>query len=261
MNEQMSHASIFKDYIVPAFAILGATQLWFVALWRRFFRQLEVDIRPTNIVEIGYSMFGPTVGFFGTLVAVNRNAYVDHIALVVRRNLDGAQHQFDWVAFRSNQFVFGGTSQGVTAELPSGFMIAPTQPHRYNILFSDRQRWQEMRGHMIHITQEWTSLHQSVSTTVGAPNTAQLFNTLVTGGSITSSWSTLNRLCYWESGAYSLEITVQTLRPDRHFTLRQQFSITEEDAERLRTNALVITAELCGQPGAVYNFAYGTLSQ
>ena len=251
-------ANIFKDYVTPAVAIYGVVQVWLIGLWRRFFRQATVEIHPTSAIEVGFSSFGPTIGIYGTLLAIHRPVFVENISVTIQRRRDQAQHQFDWLAFRSNQLTVGAV-QGLTLELASGFIVTPTQPHRYNILLSDRQQRQDMIAPMTQISQIWTDLDRTARVQDPIVNVAQLFQTLVRGGQTTQHWTALQRLCYWEAGEYSLEVRVRTLRPNRTFFLRRSFSFTDQDAERLRFNAFVILAELCAQPNTVYNFAYPAL--
>jgi hypothetical protein len=108
-------------------ALLALLQAPLLILGRRFFTKL--DIFETGAIEVGFSNVGPTIGLHGTMRVVFRDVFVTDIDLTVLRGRDQAQHDFDWVAFRSGE--------GPTVDLPTGFMVTSTQPHRYNVVFSD----------------------------------------------------------------------------------------------------------------------------
>lgn len=208
--------------------------------------------------EVGFSSFGPTIGIYGTLLAIHRPVFVEDISVTVQRQRDQAQHQFNWLAFRSNQLTLG-TAQGLVLELASGFIVTPTQPHRYNILLSDRLQRQDMVTPMTQISRIWTDRDRNARAQNPTVNSAQLFQTLIKEGQVTQLWSAIQRLCYWEAGEYSIEVRVRTLHPNRTFPLCKTFTISNQDAGHLRDNASVILAEGCTQPNTVYNFAYPTL--
>ena len=132
-SSQNTLSSFLKDYGTLIIAIYGVIQLWLVYIFRRIFRRARVELYTTELVEIGYSNFGPTIGLYGTITTLNKDSFVSNISLLVRRERDRAEHRFNWLAFRSNQITISPASQ-IAFELPSGFIITPTQPHRYNIL-------------------------------------------------------------------------------------------------------------------------------
>lgn len=247
----------FKDYGTLMLAIYGILQLWIVGIWKMIFRRARVENFLTNTVEIGYSNFGPTVALFGTLASLHKESFINNISLIVRRIRDNAEYHFDWLAFRSTQFSIGINPQ-ITFELASGFMITPTQPHRYNILFSDRQRWSEMEPLMRQIERDWSDRIRSnlPSATI---NYNELFANFVREERSTDFHTRIQRMCYWEAGTYSVQIRIQTANPNRFFLFNRNFVLTEEDAERLRFNTIIILAELCRQPNLIYNFAYPVL--
>lgn len=256
----MSEATtnFIKTYGTLIVAIYGVVQVWIIAVWRRFFRSGRLEIYPNSSIELGYSGFGPTIGIFGTLRAMHRDIFVNRITIRLTRSRDMAQHQFEWLAFRSNQIPIG-PNQGGTVEIASPFMVSQSQPFRFNILLSDATHRQEMQPALTRITDAWAEVTRAVPDQATPPNFPQLFQNLVRGGRITADWSSLQRLCYWEAGQYTIDLTVETTHPTRTFRIQRRTTISEAEAERLRNNTLVIVAEICGQFNN-YQFVYSTIS-
>lgn len=171
----------FKHYGTLIVAIYGVVQLWLVGIFKLIFRRGRVELYTAEVVEVGYSSFGPTLGLYGTLTTLHKDSFVNNISLLVRRERDRAEHRFNWLAFRSNQFTFSSNSQ-IAFELPSGFIITPTQPHRYNIIFSDSEQYVQMAPSMRQIEEMWSEQVRAVLSSSPTPNYAALFHTFAISG-------------------------------------------------------------------------------
>lgn len=84
-------------------AVVALAQPWAFAFYRRFFRPGQVDIYETGNIEIGFSGFGPTIGLYGTLRALNRESFARSIDLRLVRLKDRAEHRFSWALLRSEK--------------------------------------------------------------------------------------------------------------------------------------------------------------
>ena len=261
-SPQSNVSSFIKEYGTLIIAIYGVIQLWLVYIFRLIFRRARVDLYTTELVEVGYSNFGPTIGLFGTITSLNKDSFISNVSLLLRRERDRAEHHFNWLAFRSNQITIGPAQQ-VVFELPSGFIVTPTQPHRYNILFSDHIQFSEMAPLIRQIEEIWGEQVRIALSSSPVPNYVTLFNTLSRSGrqEIISFHTNIQRLCYWERGNYSIQIRIRTAHQRRDFIFNRRFSLSEQDAERLRLNAISILAGLCWQPNISYNFAYPALHE
>lgn len=261
-SPQNLSSTFIKDYGTLIIAVYGVIQLWLLGIFRWLFRRRRVDLYTAEVAEVGYSNFGPTLGLYGTITTIHKDSFISNISLVVIRERDRAQYNFNWLAFRSNQFTIGANSQ-ISFELPSGFIITPTQPHRYNILFSDFQRYSEMLPAIRQIQDVWATEVRTALSISPLPNYATLFDNLARSGraEIVDFHTRIQRLCYWEVGDYSVRIRIRTSNPQHDFLFSRRFSLSEEDVNRLRLNVISILAELCRQPNNLFNFAFPTLRE
>ncbi len=251
-----------KEYWTQIAAIYGVIQIWLIWLYKKIFKNPKIEIFPANVIEIGYSYFGPTLGLYGTLNAVNKDVFISRVDLQVKRLRDNASYSFEWTAFRSNQFTMGNVSN-IQLELPSGFIVSLSQPHRFNILFSDIERKnQEMMPLMRNVDSIWDARVQWALTQQPVPNSTDLFNQWVTPiapKGVLDFYSGIERLCYWDEGRYLLTIVIQTENPANRFSFNRNFEISTEDSRRLRNNALSILKEMCAQQNVTYNFAFSRI--
>ena len=72
----MSEPSVFKDLVVPAFAIVGVAQYWLIAAYRKLFKRRQLEVIRAGVVEVSLSDSGPTVTLLGTIVAFNKDSLV-----------------------------------------------------------------------------------------------------------------------------------------------------------------------------------------
>ena len=255
---------LLKAWGLHIVATLALLQPWIIYLWKTFVWTGAVDIYETGAIEVGYSTFGPTVGLNGTLRAVDRDQFVRSIGLTVTKMKDHSIHSFEWGVFRGGKVTLS-TTQDVSLELPSGFMLTTTQPYRYNILFIDRSLINEMLPHIIKVREEWAKAIVDLAGTVGvdisvAPDIRKALNDAykaftqnpVFSGTLTS----IDRFCYWDAGEYSLEICVNTSRPDQSFSRKWGFEISRIDSDSLRRNSVKVLADSCGRNVGQYNFAF-----
>lgn len=233
-------------------AWIALVQPWCLVVWKRFFRSGQIDIYPTGTIEIGYSSFGPTVALVGTLKASHRDFFVPRIRLTLVKEKDHSQHDFEWCVFRSHKMSVGKELE-IALELPYSFMVMQSQPHRYNILFYDqvrleeirpiftsfREAWYQHRGHPSHISEDDRTAYAS-------------FNTVQAH---VSAYTALDRLFYWEPGAYRLCMMVET-ENGKVFVKHWSFMLSPEEEKNLRYNPLILEQEICDQKDIKYTFAY-----
>lgn len=270
MAERVGYlVNFLKSWGTLILALVALIQPWLVALYRRFFRQAQLDIYETGDVEIGFSHFGPTIGLHGTLRTVNRDSFVRSINLRLTRYKDRAEHQFSWGVFRSDKLSLA-SGQDTTFQLCSGFMLTLNSPFPYNIQFWDRDVQEEIRPHLQSLRSAWAQAFlnaggsqlleagvdlAAVSTELQAA-TRSLYSTFSTRTEHVEAFSSLGRLCYWEPGRYRVRMNVDTARPDRTHSQTWDFDLSQADVEALRLNIIKILQECCGQVFGVYNFAY-----
>lgn len=257
-----------KSWGTLTVAVLALVQPWLVAIWRRFLRAGVVDIHETGRIEIGYSAFGATIGLHGTLRARDRDFFIRTAYLEILKERDQSQHRLDWGAFRSSRLIVGRPEE-MTLELPSGFMLVTSQPHRYNIQFHDMALQDDIRPVLERLGRAWfAAVDAEVRTAVGdSADAAELaqeadralsttYETFQRDPQHVDTFVALDRLCYWEAGRYRLTLVVQTARPDRQYARRWSFVLSEPEVQSLRMNPLKIVQDACAQHYGQYNFAY-----
>lgn len=261
-----------KTYGTLILAIYGIIQVWFIALWKKYVRKGTINIYETGTIEIGYSTFGPTIGLNGTLRAFNKDIFIKSVDLLVVRKKDKAQHNLNWIAFRPPKIDLAGSQPG-SMEIPSGFLVSPDSPHRFNIVFNDNSLFEEIRPLFNEYISEWYKIADHLSKiwspSLGAihqPNLPESYFKLIEDFRKSKlhidMYTALDRKCYWETGDYRLVFNVKTSKPDKVFSNEYGFSITEADAKNLKLNAITMLEEPISNHLRIqnypYNFAYST---
>lgn len=141
---------------------LAFIQFWLKILWEKYFRKGEVDYYETGTIVIGYHTWGPVIGLNGTLRALNKDIFIRSMDLLVVREKDRAQHVFKWSAFQSPKIDVAG-SQPAPMEIPSGFLISPNSPHRFNITFNDNDLFKDIRPLLNEYSSEWYKTTEELS--------------------------------------------------------------------------------------------------
>ena len=159
----------------------------------------------------------------------------------------------------------------ITLELPSGFNVSPEQPHRFHIFFSDRQTREELEGPLLAMHQAWRqywiSQQQASRTASWSPGMtwerfkADLYDSDFARNSREhhEAWDVLSRRNYWEAGPYRVRFVVKTSAPNKEYVAEWRFSLTDQDFEGLRLNAVNTLREICVGQGT-YHFAFPDFS-
>lgn len=245
-------------------AVLALAQPWLIALWKRFVKRGSVLAFKTGEIEVGFSAYGPTLGLHGTMIATDRNQFVHKVIANVVRKKDGASHTLEWAFFRGYQ-VPSAQPQNVTFELASGYLLTTSQPHRYNIFFSDFPVREELHAALRRVSESWERFSDSQKTvpeTASSPtvsneteNIDSVYREFTKTSESYTVFDEVRRLCYWEPGEYSLRLIVQTALPAREFVQAWDFQLTTEDNERLLLNAVSILSSACTGQSFEWNFA------
>lgn len=254
-------------------AVLALIQPWVVAIWRKYCRPGAIDIFETGTIEVGYTTFGPTLGLHGTLRARDRDLFVRSAHVELVKCKDQSRHQFEWGVFRSPRIALG-KPEDLSLELPAGFMVLTSQPHRYSIQFHDMKIQEEIRSVLEPVSRKWGEIVARQRATVPPKETTDLAAWFSSVGAMlstknqaafeefsktpefTDALTRIDRLCYWERGDYELLLIIRTARPDRQFQHKWWFALSESDERGLHLNPFGILLQVCGQPTGQYYFAY-----
>ena len=251
-------------------AVSAFVQFWAKILWEKYFRKGKVDYYETGTIVIGYSPSGPTIGLNGTLRALNKDVFIRSIDLLVVREKDKSQHVFKWIAFQSPKIDIAG-SQPASMEIPSGFLISPNSPHRFNIIFNDNDLLNDIRPLLSEYYSKWYTTTEELSKIwpplTGVPPQPAIFNQQFAvierfrkSPIHVQTFTALDRKCYLEPGDYQLTVNVMASKPDVTFTKRYRFSISEADSKNLKLNVISILEQPVSRylrvPDPPYNFAF-----
>jgi hypothetical protein len=194
--------------------------------------------------------------------------FFHRLSLEVVREADNAQHHFEWTLFRGVRFVTTRPTEQVFV-LPAGFLLLPSQPFRYNVLFNDVSFQQQQVQPTIETVQAAWVL--AVQNSLGGaalstnPREAQTqvqqatqaaYPTFCQQVEHTKALKHLTEQFYWNPGGYRLSVRVQTARPDLTFPKQWRFELTEAQSQQLRLNAPKVVQEACHQYIGQYYFAF-----
>lgn len=251
-------------------AITALVQPWLIALWKRLFHSPKIEIYPSGNLEIGYSDYGPTIGLHGTLRAPRGDVFVKSIRLRVRRVKTNEEHWFVWAVFRSPVIIFNPT-ESQPMELPASFIVSQTQPYRYNIVFHDPITQNEIRPYLEKLPPLAFSVsrNHNLDFIRGAGNFQNIYNKAhdeyAKIPEIPNAYDSIKMLCYWQPDRYELEMHIDTNKKDSHFMKQLPFQLTDQDVERLRLNAGVMTENpfkiVAGEQFWNYHFAYPSIME
>lgn len=251
-------------------AAIALAQPWIIALYKRYFRKGSVEIYESANIEIGYSLFGPTIGILGTLRCLNRDQFIKTIQLELVKEKDKSTHLFEWGVFRSNKISIGSEQQA-TLEVPASFMISTAVPYRFNIQFHDLKTKNEMQSIIAALYSKWSKLMNETSKEALMElmvKTTELktefqdpygaLHSIFSKSDIhVQSFTSLDRICYWEPGTYYLNMKVKTSTPEKSFKKEWCFNLNEEEVKLIRLNAIKMLLDTCGRPNTDnYFFVY-----
>lgn len=155
-------------------------------------------------------------------------------------------------------------------EIPSGFLISPSIPHRFSIVFNDNDLFEDVRPVFNSYLTEWYKILDQLTKSrpslgslrqAGIPTQqAAIIEGFRKSKIRTDTYTALDRKCYWEPGKYRLDINVRASKPDKAFTNSYHFSINEADSRNLKLNVVAMLEGPISShlriPNYPYNFAY-----
>ena len=253
-----------KIYAAEIIATIALIQPWALYLWKRFIKPGSIDFFETGAIEIGYSSFASTIGINGTLRALSQDFYIREMKLELTKKKDSSKHTFDWAIFRDTKISLY-QDKTTQVELPYGFLLSTKSPHRVNIQFHDLKQQEDLRPIFNNLKAKWASyleIHYPTQNRISDSEnnyhlrTNELHQKFVQTNDSTDSYAKFNREFYWEKGDYELTLKISTASPNKTFSKKWKFTLTEDNAEHVRLNNLYLVDVACDQTVDNYNFAY-----
>lgn len=250
MNDQGD--TMADPLVITAVAASGVAiaQPWAIGLWKRYIRRGTITPYVTGFIELGFADFGPTIAIDGTLRALHKDVFVKAIEVRLTKHRDQSKHTFEWLAFRSHRASVAGASDPAGfVEAASGFMVTPNTPHRVCIVFSDVETRQLIQKQLaVALARFWVYRRSEPFQLLGQrfllddAQVLQLFQGLTEqyqkDSTHVSAYTAIDRICYWETGKYEVELRVHSARPDQTFTERWTIELDEEQAKQLHLNVV-----------------------
>lgn len=221
---------------------------------RRIFT--TIDFFPEHKLEIGYSLFGPTIGFVGSLRAIHGDQFVTEIGAELTRRHDNATYKFRWIVFRSNRV----TQKLEEIEMASAFLLPNGQTSQKNVLLHDQGTNRRIQAELLTLRREFQdslTAEEKIKTSLDKALLIQAASKfLLNSSKAQSALTTLLSNFYWQEGSYDLVICIRTSRPDKSIKKRYSFSLRGEEIESVRANVFCIQMETLGISDVKYQFIY-----
>lgn len=264
MLQNVDSGASVRGWIALGISLAALAQVWAIAAWKRFVRRGTLHTHESGNLEIGFSTFGPTVGLLGTLRSIHQAVFVEGMEVRIIRLRDSAQRCLRWRAFRSNSVNAPGTTGAI--DLARSFLVQPTAPYNYNIVFADQEFEAEFRARLNEVGDRWRAFVSAESEKSSPPldverilqdNTASqpLFSAFFEQEFARLLHVDVQERFFWHSGDYELALDIAVSRPSRALTTRWRFQLSDKDSKALRTNCVGIFRDLAGFR-AYYHFAY-----
>lgn len=254
-----------RGWITLAISVIALLQVWVIGGWKRFIRRGTLRAYETGNLEAGYSTFGPTLALIGTFRAINQEVFVEGMSVRVIRVRDKAERVLRWRAFRSSGI--NAPTAAPQFDLPRSFLVQPTAPHNYNIVFADEEFEAELRIRLNEVLERWRSFldesakngkipTESVDTILREPNASQvLWSEFAKEPWVSELHAAISERFFWHTGEYDIALETRVASPARANATCWRFVITEQDSKSLRTNVVDIVRAQSGY-NAFLHFAY-----
>lgn len=235
----------------------GAWIPWVIILLLKVFRKGKVDFHERLRAQIGYTAWGIVVILEGSLRALGADMFITKMTLSLTKCKDNSKHNLECWFFQPGALPGGRLArENWRSFYPT--MVRVSQPQLYGMVFTDTQTYEEMRAITDELVKKWSmwrsklfegSDYAAPAHSKTLPEMAKsLFEEFKSSKVYAESSRDIDKLCYWDAGQYSLEMTVQTHKPNAVSRKKWQFEITKAQAKTFMLNIPSILEEVCGLP-------------
>lgn len=259
--------TFLEKYGTLIIAVIALAQPWIIFLWKKLIKSGTIDFFKTGNLEVGFSDFASTLGINGTLRGLDKELYVSKIELDLKKLKNSSAFNFEWAIFRDTKFSLGNT-QNMTLELPNGFIVSPQSPKSVNIQFHDTKQKEELRPLLNELNTKWTNYLNThypydmrIKDTDREKKIQDYYNTFCATTESNTIYAKLNNEFYWEKSTYELTFKIFTSKPNKSFSFKYSFNLTEEDCESLRLNVISTMNSTCRQNTFNFQFVYPSYNE
>lgn len=214
----------------------------------------------SDSIDVGFYQYGPTLTLGGILSANKHVVLIDHISVSLQPPFQSIKKEFDWFTLQPHSAL---ENQFDIVNAPLKFILSPNNPHKYNIMFVDNDRYAEIKSVLLNVSSAWQGLQESAYSNqtidkLSRQQQVELFNSFCKMPITRELNHLLRNLCYWEAGTYNVDICIAT--KGDCFVTRKKFQLNEEEIETLKNNPSAIITSVCGQPSIDCNIIKAVLS-
>lgn len=224
-----------------------------MSAFNKFFQKPPLHHHLSDQIEIGYTMYGPTLGVAGRISANNQAIFIHDIALEITNSTHKTAFHFGWFQFRPHKFTIGGL-HGLDFKMASKFMVYPQNPHQYNILFSDQKGYASIKPTLLEIKRQWSFHNELIKNNPAHAPSGSIFADFLKAPVTQELLGDLRAACYWRAGEYLLNILVNTRNPNQIFRVQRKFYVNDDEIQLLERNSSNIVADLCKISNVEYHF-------
>lgn len=218
-------------------------------LYRRRSGRVSIyQVRSSAI--IGYSTFGPFVGFSLLFRARDREFFVLASRASVTRVRDGARCKLEWMVIQPVSFGLV-TMENTQVAMPFRLNRDAAQP--LYVVFSESRRAEENEEVLRGLREAWFEIFKRLDLPLdleaavpdGGPGAKErILEDFIKKDEVLSDWEKLKRLNFWEAGDYKVSIDLETAEPNQVFGVSGEFSLSEEQSEILSGNAMSMLRQI-----------------
>lgn len=228
--------------------------------WDKSHHASCINNHTSDKVELGFNVYGPTLGLSGVLSATEKVIFIYEISIHLTDLSDGIEYVFEWADFRPHEFSKTDYSARFS-KMASKFFITPQQPFVYNILFVNNEKYSEILPLLRQIKIEWTKLLEYQPSATVIEDYEAHYNKFLDTNFYSNALEIMKKNYFWRKGEYLLDIHIMTSDMKRTSTVSKSFDLSHEEAYKLQENIPKIIADICGQSKISYNFIFANLKQ
>lgn len=260
-----------RDSATLAIAVLALLTPLFRWIYEKFLRRGKISFYKSDKINVNYVSEGAMISLNGIYRAVVEPLFVENINVRIIRQQDQSQRSFElrYVRFP----IYSATGSSWNFGTAGGFLISPSQPIRYDLLFYDpavqnaiepmKSRIEELWSQHVDRTLEAIEaagvaarpVEQNVPAVANDPQAVapvhqqvdeeQVFQEFYETEEVQRLRADIDRACHWETGRYLIVMDIKSAEPDRTFPHKWAFELTDNDVRKLRENTEAIIRTWC----------------
>ena len=220
-------------------------------------KQGKLDVFFHHNPILGYAGWGPAIQVTMSLKAENRDVFVKAMDLEVVRVKDKMTHVMNWLLILSTRRnVKQADLSPLEGELAGGFSVLPKQPKLIEVLFHDRETWEQiasMREMLGDFFQKWLdenkhSYEDLEQDHALAEEVAKRFNK----ERDSSFFAEAEDLFYFKPGEYECKLSVHL--KSGVYTKKFKFKLDAKKSKRLELNCVWLST--VSPPHKIHSFFF-----